>query len=88
MNTGKAVISIIAAATMGAVIGMLFAPEKGTNNRKKIVNEGKKYLDDMMGRYIHIVEEVNKSIETMKQNTAEMLTDGKDKKPVSLKKNA
>lgn len=36
MNTGKVILAIIGAAAAGAVIGMLVAPEKGSELRKRI----------------------------------------------------
>jgi gas vesicle protein len=35
-STGKVVLAIIGAAAVGAIIGMLVAPEKGSDLRKKI----------------------------------------------------
>ena len=35
-STGKVILAIIGAAAAGAVIGMLVAPEKGSDLRKKI----------------------------------------------------
>lgn len=35
-STGKVVLAIIGAAAAGAIIGMLVAPEKGSDLRKKI----------------------------------------------------
>jgi hypothetical protein len=45
MTTGKAVLAVLAAVAAGAVIGMLFAPDKGSETRKKIVKKGEDVLD-------------------------------------------
>jgi gas vesicle protein len=37
-STGKVVLAIIGAAAAGAIIGMLVAPEKGSDLRKKITD--------------------------------------------------
>ena len=41
-NTSKIIIATAAGAALGAVIGILFAPEKGSELRKKIADQGKK----------------------------------------------
>lgn len=40
MNTGKALLGVMAGIAAGAVLGMLFAPEKGSNTRKSITKKG------------------------------------------------
>jgi gas vesicle protein len=40
MNTGKALLGVMAGIAAGAVLGMLFAPEKGSNTRKNISKKG------------------------------------------------
>jgi gas vesicle protein len=40
MSTGKALLGVLAGIAAGAVLGMLFAPEKGSNSRKNISKKG------------------------------------------------
>jgi gas vesicle protein len=40
MNSGKAFLGVLVGITAGAALGILFAPEKGSNTRKKIVKKG------------------------------------------------
>ena len=35
MASGKALTSVLAAAAAGAILGILFAPNKGNRNKKK-----------------------------------------------------
>ena len=44
MNSGKAILSILAAAAAGTAVGILFAPDSGTNTRKKITKKGNHLL--------------------------------------------
>ncbi len=43
MKTARAITGIIAAAAVGAAVGMAFAPDKGSNTRKKV----KKQVEDL-----------------------------------------
>jgi gas vesicle protein len=40
MNTGKTVVAVLAGVVAGAALGILLAPEKGSDTRKKIVKKG------------------------------------------------
>ena len=55
MNTGKALLAVLAAAAAGVAVGMLFAPDKGTETRKKIART----KDD-------VVDSLEKTIESVK----------------------
>ena len=46
-TTSKLVIGMAAAAAAGAVIGMLIAPEKGTDLQKKLANGTKDWLSEI-----------------------------------------
>ena len=48
-NTGNTILAILTGAAIGAGIGILFAPDKGTNTRRKIregVDEAKENLNE------------------------------------------
>jgi gas vesicle protein len=44
-NLGKIAIAAAAGTIVGGVLGILFAPDKGIETRKKIVDGGKKMTD-------------------------------------------
>lgn len=46
-NTGKIFTAIVAGATAGVIVGILFAPEKGCETRKKINEQGKKITGEL-----------------------------------------
>jgi gas vesicle protein len=47
MGTGKALLGVMAGIAAGAIIGILFAPDKGTYTRKKIVRKGEDLMDEL-----------------------------------------
>lgn len=47
MKTSRVVLGIVAGAAVGALIGILFAPDKGANTRGRLVRKGEEYLGDM-----------------------------------------
>jgi gas vesicle protein len=40
MNSGKALLGVLAGIAAGAVLGMLFAPEKGSRMRRDVSRKG------------------------------------------------
>jgi gas vesicle protein len=46
MSSGKVILGILAGAAAGALLGILFAPEKGSTTRKKILSKGEEYADE------------------------------------------
>ena len=45
MKTGKAILAVLAGIAAGAALGVLFAPNKGSDTRKKISKRGESLAD-------------------------------------------
>lgn len=50
-NTTKILAAFAAGALVGAIAGVLFAPDKGSETRKKISEEGKKLANSMKDKF-------------------------------------
>jgi len=68
MKSGKVVISVLAGAAAGAVLGMLFAPEKGTRIRRQIANKSEDYVDEVKDTYEKVLDSVAQKVRSIKRN--------------------
>jgi gas vesicle protein len=69
-STGKVLLAIIGAAAAGAIIGMLVAPEKGSDLRKKI--------SDTAGDWTNQLSQLIASGKEQLANLKQTATDGAD----------
>jgi gas vesicle protein len=59
MNSGKVVLGALAGFAAGAVIGVFFAPDKGSESRSKIVKEGEDYLDSLKKKFNSLLDSIS-----------------------------
>ena len=65
MSTGKVLLGLLAGVATGALLGILFAPEKGCETRKKIAKKGKDYANGLTHKMNDFVEEMTEKFETV-----------------------
>jgi gas vesicle protein len=70
MSRGKIALGILAGAAAGALIGVLFAPAKGSDTRKKIVHKGEEYVDNMKEKVTGLLRNGSKRHETVTETAA------------------
>ena len=78
-NTGKMIGALLIGAAIGGVLGILFAPDKGSKTRKKIFNEGEDITDTLKEKFNALLEEARKEFEVAKEKVSEFAMDGKGK---------
>jgi gas vesicle protein len=58
MNSGKIIAGALAGLVAGALIGVLFAPDKGIDSRHKIVRKGEDYLDSLKSKFNSLLDNI------------------------------
>jgi len=59
MNSGKIILGALAGLAAGALIGVLFAPDKGSDSRQKIVKKGEDYLDSVKNKFNSLLDTIS-----------------------------
>ena len=72
MKTSNTILGIIGAAAAGALLGVLFAPDKGSKTRQKIADKSKDYKDEIKGKLENIAS-------TISTNGKDLMNQGKAK---------
>lgn len=66
MNSGKVLLSVLAGAAAGALVGVLFAPHRGAVTRKKIARQSGAYADGVKEKLNEIVDSIAEKLEKVK----------------------
>jgi gas vesicle protein len=61
-KTSSVILAVLAGAAAGLVVGVLIAPDKGSENRKKISDAAKKLADNLLSKAESAVEEVASAV--------------------------
>jgi gas vesicle protein len=72
-STGKVILAIVGAAAAGAIIGMLVAPEKGSDLRKRISDTTGDW-SNQLGQLLAQGKEQLQNLKNTASNEAENLT--------------
>tara|TARA_R110000868_G_scaffold150063_3_gene372999 strand:- start:62400 stop:62729 length:330 start_codon:yes stop_codon:yes gene_type:complete len=65
-DSGNTLLALLTGAAIGAGIGILYAPDKGTKTRKRIKKKAMETSDDLTSRISLAKEELTKTAEAKK----------------------
>jgi gas vesicle protein len=74
MNTGKVVLGMVASLAVGTMVGLLFAPEKGSRLRRRIAERGEDYADTLQNKMEEFAENVNKKSQNAIHDVEKMIS--------------
>ncbi len=78
-NTGKLIGALVVGAAIGAILGILFAPDKGSETRNKLSKKGGELTDAMKEKISHYLDVFKKESSEVKDKVIESMENGKAK---------
>ncbi|MES2798015.1 MAG: YtxH domain-containing protein [Bacteroidota bacterium] len=79
MKTSKILLGVLAGAVAGTVVGMLYAPEKGSQTRRQILDKGDDYAEGLKNKLEALVVSLNKKYQSTLVEVEGIVTKGKNK---------
>lgn len=70
MASGKIFLGVVAGLAAGALLGILFAPDKGSETRKKIAKKGEDVVDSVKDKYYNMRDTVADKYEAVKDRVS------------------
>jgi len=80
MSSGKVLLGVLAGIAVGATLGILFAPDKGSKTRKKIQKKGDEYADELGEKFSDFISSATEQFEKVKAEATRIVGNGKAKK--------
>ena len=78
MGSGKVLASVLAGAAAGAILGILFAPDKGTETRRKIAEKGAGLADSVRGKVSEYSDAIAEKYDSVKEKLTGLASEGRD----------
>ncbi len=79
MSAGKVLLGVLAGVAAGALVGILFAPAKGSRTRRRILKQGENYAEGLKEKFNEYVDNVSEKFEQVKEEVSAFAQKGKDK---------
>lgn len=67
MSSGKVLLALLAGVAAGALLGVLFAPEKGSVTRKKISKKSDEYAEALKEQFKEFIDNLSEKFEDAKE---------------------
>jgi gas vesicle protein len=85
MSTKKLMIGVLTGTALGAVLGILFAPDKGSVTRRRFSKKSYDYSDELEAKFDDLIENITEQFQTVVEEVNQMAEKGKMKTGQSAK---
>jgi gas vesicle protein len=79
MSTGKVLLGVLAGVAAGALVGILFAPAKGSRTRRRILKKGEYYADGLKDKFSECCDSISEKFEHVKEEVSALAKKGSEK---------
>jgi len=76
MSNSKVLLGFVVGAAVGAALGILFAPDKGAETRRKISEQGNDLADDLKDKFADLVDGVKEKFTSLKSDAEDIVDKG------------
>ncbi len=77
MSSSKLLAGILLGATVGAVLGILFAPDKGSETRKMISDSTGELGDNLKTKFSEMTDSLKQKFDSIKGDANDIMQKGK-----------
>ncbi len=77
MSSSKVLAGILLGAAVGAVLGILFAPDKGSETRKKISDSTGELGENLKTKFAEMTDTIKEKFESIKGDANDLMQKGK-----------
>jgi len=86
MSSGKVFLGLLAGVAAGTLLGILFAPGKGSDTRKKYSKKGEDFVDTLKEKFNEFLDSVLENFEEAKEEVSGNAEEGKSRSGETEKK--
>jgi gas vesicle protein len=72
MSTKKLLIGVLAGAAVGAIAGILFAPDKGSSTRRRFKRKSYEYTDELEEKFNDLIDNITDQFQTVVEEVNQM----------------
>jgi gas vesicle protein len=71
MSSGKVILGVLAGFAIGAAVGVLFAPDKGWNTRKRISKKAEDLTEDLRDKFEEFLDSISVKVDEVKEEVTD-----------------